>query len=161
FRFQAGVIPALACVLLVAAFGFALSWIFAFVSLVVRGAETAQTAGFVLLFPLVFASSVFVPVSSLPHWLRLIAKASPVTLTADAARTLALTGGVPHSLGGALAWIVGIVAVFVPLSVWRYRRMSYLRWRASTPQPATASPDSTKRARSGRLRSPCPEAARN
>jgi oleandomycin transport system permease protein len=47
-----------------------------------------------------------------------------VTLTADAARTLALNGGVPSSLGGSLAWIVGIVAVFVPLSVWRYRRMS-------------------------------------
>ena len=124
FRFQAGVIPALACVALVAAFGFALSWIFAFVSLVVRGAETAQTAGFVLLFPLVFASSVFVPVSTLPSWLQPIAKASPVTLTADAARTLALTGGVPDSLWGSLAWIVGIVALFVPLSVWRYRRMS-------------------------------------
>jgi ABC transporter DrrB family efflux protein len=124
FRFQAGIIPALACVALVAAFGFALSWIFAFVSLVVRGAETAQTAGFVLLFPLVFASSVFVPISSMPNWLQPIAKASPVTLTADAARTLALTGGVPDSLGGALAWIAGIVALFVPLSVWRYRRMS-------------------------------------
>ena len=124
FSFQAGVIPALACVALVAAFGFALSWIFAFVSLVVRGAETAQTAGFVLLFPLVFASSVFVPVSTLPDWLQPIAEASPVTLTADAARTLALTGGVPDSLWGALAWIVGIVALFVPLSVWRYRRMS-------------------------------------
>src|SRR6476661_442544 len=124
FRFQGGVLPALGCVALVAAFGFALSWIFAFVSLVVRGAETAQTAGFVLLFPLVFASSVFVPVSTLPDWLQPIAKASPVTLTADAARTLALTGGVPNSLWGALAWIVGIVAVFVPLSVWRYRRMS-------------------------------------
>ena len=102
FRFQAGVVPALACVALVAAFGFALSWIFAFVALVVRGAETAQTAGFVVLFPLVFASSVFVPVSSLPDWLQPIAKASPVTLTADAARTLALTGGVPNSLAGAL-----------------------------------------------------------
>jgi ABC-2 type transport system ATP-binding protein len=124
FRFQAGVIPALACIALVAAFGFALSWIFAFVSLVVRGAETAQTAGFVLLFPLVFASSVFVPVSSMPSWLQPIAEASPVTLTADAARTFALTGGVPDSLWGSLAWIAGIVAVFVPLSVWRYRRMS-------------------------------------
>jgi len=124
FSFQAGVLPALGCVALVAAFGFALSWIFAFVSLVVRGAETAQTAGFVLLFPLVFASSVFVPVSTLPDWLQPIAEASPVTLTADAARTLALTGGIPDSLGGALAWIVGILAVFVPLSVWRYRRMS-------------------------------------
>jgi ABC-2 type transport system permease protein/oleandomycin transport system permease protein len=124
FRFHAGVLSALACVALVAAFGFALSWIFAFVSLVVRGAETAQTAGFVILFPLVFASSVFVPISTLPSWLQPIAEASPVTLTADAARTLALTGGVPDSLRGALAWIVGIVAVFVPLSVWRYRRMS-------------------------------------
>jgi ABC transporter DrrB family efflux protein len=124
FSFQAGVINAVACVALVAAFGFALSWIFAFVSLVVRGAETAQTAGFVLLFPLVFASSVFVPVSSMPDWLQPIAEASPVTLTADAARTFALTGGVPDSLGGALAWIVGIVALFIPLSVWRYRRMS-------------------------------------
>src|SRR5256714_9904332 len=124
FRFQAGVLPALGCVALVAAFGFALSWIFAFVSLVVRGAESAQTAGFVLLFPLVFASSVFVPVSSMPSWLQPFAKASPVTLTADAARTLALTGGVPSSLGESLAWIAGILLVFVPLSVWRYRRMS-------------------------------------
>jgi ABC transporter DrrB family efflux protein len=124
FRFQAGVVSALACVAIVAAFAFALSWIFAFVSLVVRGAETAQTAGFVILFPLVFASSVFVPVSTLPSWLQPIAKISPVTLTADAARTFALTGGVPDSLAGSLAWIVGILAVFVPLSVWRYRRMS-------------------------------------
>jgi len=124
FRFQAGFLPALGCVALVAAFGLALSWIFAFVSLVVRGAESAQTAGFVLLFPLVFASSVFVPVSTLPDWLQTIAKVSPVTLTADAARTLALTGGVPDSLGWSLLWIAGILAVFVPLSVWRYRRMS-------------------------------------
>jgi ABC transporter DrrB family efflux protein len=124
FRFQAGVVSALACVAIVAAFAFALSWIFAFVSLVVRGAETAQTAGFVILFPLVFASSVFVPVSTLPSWLQPIAKISPVTLTADAARTFALIGGVPDSLAGSLAWIVGILAVFVPLSVWRYRRMS-------------------------------------
>src|SRR5207237_182495 len=81
FRFQAGVLPALACVALVAAFGFAVSWIFAFVSLVVRGAETAQTAGFVLLFPLVFASSVFVPVSRMPSWpcLEAARSASPST----------------------------------------------------------------------------------
>jgi ABC-2 type transport system ATP-binding protein len=124
FSFHAGILPALACVALVAAFGFALSWIFAFVSLVVRGAETAQTAGFVLLFPLVFASSIFVPVSTTPGWLQPIAKVSPVTLTADAARKLALNGGASNSLGWSLAWIVGIVAVFVPLSVWRYRRMN-------------------------------------
>jgi ABC transporter DrrB family efflux protein len=124
FSFQAGVISALGCVAIIAAWGIALSWIFAFVSLVVRGAESAQTAGFVILFPLVFASSVFVPVSTLPGWLQTIAKVSPVTLVADAARTFASTGGIPDSLGWSLAWIVGILAVFVPLSVWRYRRMS-------------------------------------
>jgi ABC transporter DrrB family efflux protein len=124
FRFQAGFAQALACIALVSAFGLALSWIFAFVALTVRGAEAAQTAGFVVLFPLVFASSVFVPVSSLPGWLQAIAKVSPVTLAADAARSLALVPGTPSSLGGAIAWIAGLLAVFIPLSVWRYRRMT-------------------------------------
>ena len=95
-----------------------------FVSLVVRGAESAQTAGFVILFPLVFASSVFVPVETLPSWLQTIAKVSPVTLTADAARQFALVGGVSSSFWWSLLWIAGILAVFVPLSVLRYRRMS-------------------------------------
>ena len=124
FSFQAGVLSALGCVAIIAAWGVALSWIFAFVALVVRGAESAQTAGFVILFPLVFASSVFVPVSTLPDWLQTIAKVSPVTLVANTARTFASTGGVPDSLGWSLAWIVGIVAVFIPLSIWRYRKMS-------------------------------------
>jgi ABC transporter DrrB family efflux protein len=124
FRFQAGVAQAVACIALVSAFGLALSWIFAFVALTVRGAEAAQTAGFVVLFPLVFASSVFVPVSTLPHWLQVIAKVSPVTLTANAARSLALVPGTPSSLGSAIAWIAGLLVVFIQLSVWRYRRMT-------------------------------------
>jgi ABC-2 type transport system ATP-binding protein len=124
FRFHAGVVQALGCIALVSAFGLALSWIFAFVALTVRGAEAAQTAGFVVLFPIVFASSVFVPVSTLPGWLQAIAKVSPVTLTANAARSLALVPGTPSSLGGAIAWIAGLLAVFIPLSVWRYRRMT-------------------------------------
>jgi ABC transporter DrrB family efflux protein len=124
FRFQAGVAQAVACVALVSAFGLALSWIFAFVALTVRGAEAAQTAGFVVLFPLVFASSVFVPVSTLPAWLQAIAKVSPVTLAANAARSLALVPGTPSTLGGAIAWIAGLLVVFITLSVWRYRRMT-------------------------------------
>jgi ABC transporter DrrB family efflux protein len=124
FRFHTGVANALAAVGLVASFGFALSWIFAFLALTVRGAEAAQSAGFVVVFPLVFASSVFVPVSSMPAWLQGFARASPITPTANAARSLSLTGGVPGSLGGAAAWIAAILAVFIPLCVWRYRRMS-------------------------------------
>jgi ABC transporter DrrB family efflux protein len=124
FRFEAGVAQAVVCIALVSAFGLALSWIFAFIALTVRSAEAAQTAGFVVLFPIVFASSVFVPVSTLPDWLQTIAKVSPVTLTANAARSLALVPGTPSSLGGAIAWIAGLLAVFIPLSVWRYRRMT-------------------------------------
>jgi ABC-2 type transport system ATP-binding protein len=124
FSFQAGTLQALASVAVVAAFGFALSWIFAFVALTVRGAEAAQAAGFVVIFPLVFASSVFVPVSSMPSWLQSFAHSSPVSLTADVARSYALQPGVPGSLGPASAWIGGLLALFIPLCVWRYRRMS-------------------------------------
>jgi ABC transporter DrrB family efflux protein len=123
FRFLGGVAGAVGCIAVVAAFGFALSWIFAFVALTVRGAEAAQTAGFVVIFPLVFASSVFVPVATFPGWLQAFAKINPVTVTADAARSLALFG-TPGSLGAAAAWIGGLLAVFIPLSVWRYRRIS-------------------------------------
>ncbi len=124
FRFHAGLLDALMSVAVVSAFGFALSWIFAFVALAVGGAEAAQSAGFVVIFPLVFASSVFVPVSSMPDWLQAFAKVSPVTLTANTARSYALVGGVPSSLGGTAAWILGLLALFIPLCVWRYRRMS-------------------------------------
>jgi ABC transporter DrrB family efflux protein len=122
FRFLGGVAGAIACVAVVAAFGLALSWIFAFVALTVRGAETAQTAGFVVIFPLVFASSVFVPVATFPDWLQTFAKINPVTVTADAARSLAFYDTLA-SLGAAAAWIGGLLAVFIPLSVWRYRRI--------------------------------------
>src|SRR4029077_19751702 len=128
FRFLGGVAGAVACIAVVAAFGLALSWIFAFVALTVRGAETAQTAGFVVIFPLVFASSVFVPVSTFPDWLQAFAKINPVPVTANAARSLALYG-TPASLGAAAAWIGGLLAVFIPLSVWRYRRVRQAAFR--------------------------------
>jgi ABC transporter DrrB family efflux protein len=124
FRFHGGFAQAIGSIAIVSAFGLALSWIFAFVALTVPGTEAAQSAGFIVLFPLVFASSVFVPVTTMPEWLQAFAKASPVTLTANAARSYALYPGTPGSLGGAIAWVGGILAVFVPLSVWRYRRMS-------------------------------------
>ncbi len=76
-----------------------------------------------VIFPLVFASSVFVPVATMPHWLQAFAKISPVTVTADAARSLALFG-TTASLGAAAAWTGGLLAVFIPRSVWRYRQIS-------------------------------------
>jgi len=124
FRFDQGPLAAVAAVLVVAAFGFALSWIFAFVGLTVRGAEAAQSAGFVAIFPLVFASSIFVPVATMPGWLQGFAAISPITVTADAARALAIGGPLAEPLLLTLGWTVAIVAVFAPLSVHRFRRMS-------------------------------------
>src|ERR1700736_1600838 len=112
FSFHGGALQAIAAIAVVSLFGFALSWIFAFVALTVRGAEAAEAAGFVVIFPLVFASSVFVPVGTMPAWLQSFSRASPVTLTADAARSYALTSGIPSSLGETAAWIGGVLAVF-------------------------------------------------
>ena len=123
FRFEEGALAAIASVLVVAAFGFALSWIFAYVGLAAKGPEAAQSAGFVAIFPLVFASSIFVPVDTMPSWLKSIADVSPVTAAADTARALAIGGDVWSSLWQMLAWVGGILVIFVPLCVRKYRRL--------------------------------------
>ena len=72
--------------------------------------------------PLVFASSVFVPVASMPGWLQGWATYQPVSVTASAVRGLMLGGPVASDLLQSLAWCLGIIAVCAPLAVWRYRR---------------------------------------
>jgi ABC transporter DrrB family efflux protein len=123
FRFHEGPMKAIGSVLVVALFGFALSWIFAYVGLIAKGPEAAQSAGFVAIFPLVFASSIFVPVRTMPDWLESFAHVSPVTATADASRALAIGGNVIDPLWQMTAWSVGILLVFVPLCVRKYRRL--------------------------------------
>ena len=122
FRFHAGVVPALAAVALAVAFGLAFSWISAFIGLSVRDVESAQAAGFIWVFPLVFASSAFVPLRGMPGWLQAFAKANPITNTVDALRALCLGGPTTTPVLRALAWIAAILLVFVPLAVSRYRR---------------------------------------
>jgi ABC-2 type transport system permease protein/oleandomycin transport system permease protein len=121
FRFQDGILPALAAMGLAVLWGHALQWIAAFLGLVIKDPETAQVSGFVWLFPLVFASSVFVPTSNMPSGLRFFAEHQPVTRVVNSVR--ALTLGTPaDDLWIALAWIAGILVIFVPLSIWQYRR---------------------------------------
>ena len=122
FRFHAGFVPSLGAVALALAFGLAFSWISAFIGLSVRDVESAQAAGFVWVFPLVFASSAFVPVESMPGWLQAFARVNPVTVTVNALRALTLGGPITKPLLQSLAWIAGILLVFVPLAVNRYRR---------------------------------------
>jgi ABC-2 type transport system permease protein/oleandomycin transport system permease protein len=107
---------------LLLAFGYALSWVFAAIGLWVADPETAQAAAFPLLAILVFASSVFVPVDSMPSWLQGYAENQPVSVTASAVRALMVGGPTAELVVKAIAWIVAIVAISAPLAVWRYRR---------------------------------------
>jgi ABC-2 type transport system permease protein/oleandomycin transport system permease protein len=108
--------------LLVLLFGYTLSWVFAAVGLFLADPESAQAAAFPIMAPLVFASSAFVPVLTMPGWLQPFAQHQPVSVTASAARALILGTPVSSYLWQALAWDAGILLLFVPLSVWRYRR---------------------------------------
>jgi ABC-2 type transport system permease protein/oleandomycin transport system permease protein len=108
---------------LVLAFAYVFSWISAFVGVSVRNPETAQSIGFIWVFPLVFASSAFVPTAHMPAVVRAFADVNPVTLVVNAAR--ALTIGHGDAVGpalGTLAWLVALLLIFVPLSVRAFRR---------------------------------------
>ena len=122
FRFHAGPVKAVAALALAALFGFSFSWISATIGLVVKDVESAQAAGFVWVFPLVFASSAFVPVATMPGWLQAFAEVNPVTVTVDSVRALVLGGGLWEHLWKSLAWIAGILIVFVRLAISRYRK---------------------------------------
>ena len=125
FRFQEGLISFVASLLLVVVFAYSFSWISAVIGLLLKDSETVQVAGFLWVFPLVFASSVFVPVETMPDWLQVFARNQPVTQVVNAVRHLT-QGGVPD--GSTYIWhtllsVLGILLVFVPLAVWRYRKI--------------------------------------
>jgi ABC-2 type transport system permease protein/oleandomycin transport system permease protein len=107
---------------LVLAFAYSLSWVFAIVGLSARDSETAQAASFPVLAPLVFASSAFVPVNTMPGWLQVFARNQPVSVVVNAVRALTLGGPTGSVVLKALLWIVGLTAVCAPIAVARYRR---------------------------------------
>jgi ABC-2 type transport system permease protein len=122
FSPEGGVLSVLAAAGVVLLFSFALSWMAALVGLSATDAETAQTTMFPLLFPLVFASSAFVPTDSMPGWLRVWADHQPVSATVDAARALTQGVATAGDVLPSIAWSLAIIAVFAPLAVRRYRR---------------------------------------
>ncbi len=122
FRIHTNALALIGGILLLLLFGYAMSWIFATVGLALGDPETAQAAAFPVLAPLVFASTVFVPLESMPGWLQVWAEHQPVSVTASAVRALVLGGPTASLVWQSLAWCVGILAVFAPLAVRRYRR---------------------------------------
>jgi ABC transporter DrrB family efflux protein len=123
FRFQGSILDALLMLILGVLFGFAFSWISATIGLSVKDMETAQVAGFIWIFPLAFVSSIFVPIKTMPKILMAFAKVSPVTVTVNAARALALGTPVGNAAWESLAWIAGILIIFIPAAVRRYRKL--------------------------------------
>jgi ABC-2 type transport system permease protein len=111
-------------IVLVLFLGYAFSWIFALVGLVSSTPETANALGFTVLFPLTFASSVFVPVSTMPDGLRQVAEANPFTTISDAMRSLWIGTPAHTDVWMSFVWCVGLTAVFAPLAVSRYRRVA-------------------------------------
>jgi ABC-2 type transport system permease protein/oleandomycin transport system permease protein len=128
FRPQGTVWEFLLGIGIVLGISFAFSWISAFIGLMVRSVEAAQSGGFIWLFPLTFASSAFVPVASMPAWLQAFARHNPVTVLANSLRGLfhvdptLTTADTRWALIQSVAWIVGILLVFIPISVLRFRR---------------------------------------
>ena len=129
FRYETSLLGFLAGFGVALLFAFALSWVMATIGLYVRNPEAAQSASFLPVFPLVFASSVFTPTQTMPDWLRVFADNQPVTIVANAIRglmfgveTLPPGQTVGGEVAAALLWLGGIIAIFSVLAVRTYRR---------------------------------------
>ncbi|HYY20937.1 MAG TPA: ABC transporter permease [Thermoleophilaceae bacterium] len=123
FRPSESIPRVLAAIALLLAFAYVFSWIAATIGLLVRDPETAQGAGFVWVFPLTFVSSAFVPTDTMPSAVRAFADVNPVTLCVDAVRALTIGGHAAGPVLGTLAWLAGLLLVFVPFAVSRYRAL--------------------------------------
>jgi ABC-2 type transport system permease protein/oleandomycin transport system permease protein len=124
FREGAGPFDYILGALILVGFAYSMSWGFAAIGLSAPNSETAQVMSFPILMPLTFASTAFVPIQAMPGWLQGFARHQPVSVVIDGARSL-MVGGIFHSTSSefyALVWIAGLMAVLVPVGVWKYRQ---------------------------------------
>jgi len=122
FRFENGVVPAIAMIVLSIVFGISICLIAAYTGLAIGDEESVQAFGLIWLFPLTFLSSAFVPIYTMPGWLQAFANNHPVTFVVNTMRALALGGPLEPNLWKSLAWLAGIFIVFAPLAVRAYKR---------------------------------------
>ena len=122
FRFHGGALGAAGAVGVVLAFGFALGWLMACLGVWLRSPESVQTAGFLVVLPLTFASSVLVPAASMPGWLQAFVAVNPITPVTDTVRGLMLGGPVGRPAATAAAWLIGLTLVFGVATVRGYSR---------------------------------------
>jgi len=117
-----GVLGVLGAVALAIITGWSIAWIFTFVGTLARSAQSVQGISMLLLFPLTFLSNAFVPVDTLPGWLRDFVNVNPVSHLISAMRDLANHGTVSAEVGWTLLAGLVVIAIFAPLSVRSYRR---------------------------------------
>ena len=122
FRLGAPVSGVLVMLALLLVFAFAMSWIMVLVGVVARDPEHVQLFGFTALFPVTFLSNVFVPLETLPPFIRAVVSANPVSLLAEASRGLLSGGPVLEPALWSLVWAGVITLVFAPLSLWALNR---------------------------------------
>ena len=122
FRLHTNLAALLAAVGVLLLFGIAISWVAALIGLTSKSAEAAGAAALPIIVLLGFPSSAFVLTSHMPRVLRAYANHQPLTATVDTIRPLLLGGPTSSHAAAAVIWCLGIIAVFAPLAVLRYRR---------------------------------------
>jgi oleandomycin transport system permease protein len=122
FRIGTGPLAVLGAVALLLVSSLAMSWAIVLVSMLAGKPEKVQIFGFAVLFPLTFTSDVFVRTDTLPGVLRSWAEVNPVTLLADAARGLLVSGPVARPVLWSLLYAVAMTVVFAPLAVRAFKR---------------------------------------
>ncbi len=121
FRFNNSVPAIVAGLLLILLFGYAFIWMYAAIGLATKDPETAQIAGILPFFILMFASNAIVPVQTMPSWLQPFARNQPLSVTVDSVRALLEGGPVGHDAWQTVLWALGIFVVFFAISLHLYR----------------------------------------
>jgi ABC-2 type transport system permease protein len=124
FQPVAGVIEWILVFVLAVFFSLAISWISAIMGLLVKSIEAAQWIGFIVLFPLTFVSSAFVPTETMPYALRLFAENQPLTHVIETIRSWLVGTPVGDSGWIAFAWSLGILIMTVPIACWLFKRQT-------------------------------------
>lgn len=124
FRLENGIIDFLLAVCLTILLGFAFSWISASLGMAIKNLETVQVAGFIWVFPLVFASSIFVPVETMSGAIKFFSERNPISYVVNTVRALSMGTPLGDNLFYSILWIAAILMFFIPLAVTLYKKHS-------------------------------------
>jgi ABC-2 type transport system permease protein len=122
FRPDGGPLGVLAAVALLLVFSFSLSWVWTSIGLKMQTPESVMQVSMTVLFPLTFASNIFVDPSTMPGWVQSFVDVNPITHLTTASRSLMHGSGGAGEIGWVLAWSAVLVAIFAPLTMRLYNK---------------------------------------